>query len=164
MPCQFMVCLFQAGGLGSSMGGQGRSGVDLGTASPQKEQRETFAANPQGTGSASGLAAALLLPSQVGKKGQSLPRSSQDMPSGVWAMGPGQEAGAAQGAPARNCSWRARTGSLGPRPSVQPPAPPAAEGARCFLPGRPRPGSSPPWPPRARRCRPGTRCRRSAEL
>lgn len=38
----------------------------------------------------------------------------------------------------------AYTGSLGPRAALQPPAPPAAEGTRRFLPSRPRPGPSQP--------------------
>lgn len=44
--------LYQARGLGSSMSQQGRGGVDLGVASPPKEQRETLARHPQGSGSA----------------------------------------------------------------------------------------------------------------
>lgn len=79
-------------------------------------------------------------------------------------MGPGQAAGAAQGAPRRNCSCQARTGSLGPRAALQPPAPLAAEGTRCFLPGRPQPGSSPPSPPRAWSGRPVTWVRKEGRV
>lgn len=75
--------------------------------------------------------------------------------------GPGRRV--AQGAQRRNSCGRARTQEAwGPWPALQPPAPPAAEGTRCFLPGRPQPGSSPPRPPGARRRRRGAESQLSA--
>lgn len=118
--------------------------MDLGAIKPSGGAKRTACPASRASEWASGLGAALLPPSQEREKGQRLPRSSEDMPSEVWAMRPGRAARAAQGAPTRNSSGRARTGSLGPRPALQPPAPSAAESTRCFLPGRPRPGSSPP--------------------
>lgn len=85
----------------------------------------------------------------------------------VGGLGHGARLGrwVAQGAPTRNSCGRARTQEAwGPWPARQPPAPPAAEGTRCFLPGRPQPGSSPPQPPRARRRRRGAESQLSAPL
>lgn len=153
----------QARGLGSSMGQQGRSGVGLGTTSPRKEQRETLAWHPQGSGSACFGGPHCFLPDKVVKEGPALTSQLTGYAVGGLSHGAGPGGGRAQGAP-RNCSWQARTGSLGPRAALQPPAPLAAEGTRCFLPGRPQPGSSPPSPPRAWRGRRVTSVRKEGRV
>ena len=58
----------------------------MGAPNTSEKQRELFAGAP-------GRWMGFWLWSQVRGKGQRLPRSSQDMPSGVWAMGPGRAAG-----------------------------------------------------------------------
>lgn len=57
-----------------------------GAPSSSEEQREPLADAPWTLG-------VLRFWSQVGGKGQRSPLSSHDMPSGVWAMGPGRAAG-----------------------------------------------------------------------
>lgn len=61
-------------------------------------------------------------------------------------MGLGQEAGVTKRAPTRNSSRQARTGSLGPRPSLQPATCSSCSGRYALLPAKPPPARlHPDW-------------------
>lgn len=102
MPCQFMAWLFQAKGLGSSMGQQGRSGVDLRAASPLKEQRETLARHFQGTGVGLWFGGCTLSSQPSGQEGPEL--TSQLTGYAVGGLGHGAGPGG-RGGP-RSSDWK----------------------------------------------------------
>lgn len=103
--CPWSVVCMGLGGLGSSRGPARKQWSGSGPPSPPDDQREPLAGCPRTLGGPPvGTGAARLPPSQVGEKDQRLPRSSQDMPSGVWAMRPALRPELAQGTHTRNGS------------------------------------------------------------